>query len=158
MIEDPANYTYIRPEGAGLMVGLFEGQARSLFRFVLPLPLLLRCWWWCLRLVFPCCVLQLGVQLTCYCLNVACACIGSGMERGLHSRRLCVWRDWVCWPVVTLFVVPWHGCTLACCLHGRPCVEASASYIVGACRMQGKRRHAQPVSYTHLTLPTNREV
>ena len=27
VIEDPANYTYIRPEGGGLMVGLFEGEA-----------------------------------------------------------------------------------------------------------------------------------
>jgi len=26
VIEDPANYTYIRPEGEGLMVGLFEAE------------------------------------------------------------------------------------------------------------------------------------
>jgi glycine/D-amino acid oxidase-like deaminating enzyme len=29
VVEDPASYTYIRPEGAGLMVGLFEGKAKS---------------------------------------------------------------------------------------------------------------------------------
>eukprot|EP01124_Arcella_intermedia_P011758 TRINITY_DN18176_c0_g1_i1.p1 TRINITY_DN18176_c0_g1~~TRINITY_DN18176_c0_g1_i1.p1 ORF type:complete len:872 (-),score=147.40 TRINITY_DN18176_c0_g1_i1:72-2687(-) len=29
VIEDPASYTYIRPEGAGLMVGLFEGEAKA---------------------------------------------------------------------------------------------------------------------------------
>ena len=29
VIEDPANYAYIRPEGAGLMVGLFEAQAAA---------------------------------------------------------------------------------------------------------------------------------
>jgi glycine/D-amino acid oxidase-like deaminating enzyme len=29
VVEDPAAYTYIRPEGAGLMVGLFEGQAAA---------------------------------------------------------------------------------------------------------------------------------
>jgi len=29
VIEDPANYAYIRPEGAGLMVGLFEGEAAA---------------------------------------------------------------------------------------------------------------------------------
>ena len=27
VIEDPSNYTYIRPEGGGIMVGLFEGKA-----------------------------------------------------------------------------------------------------------------------------------
>jgi len=26
VIEDPENFTYIRPEGGGLMVGLFEGN------------------------------------------------------------------------------------------------------------------------------------
>lgn len=29
VVEDPANYTYIRPEGAGLMVGLFEGEGAA---------------------------------------------------------------------------------------------------------------------------------
>lgn len=29
VIEDPANYTYIRPEGGGIMVGLFEGKAAA---------------------------------------------------------------------------------------------------------------------------------
>ena len=29
VIEDPENYTYIRPEGDGLMVGLFEGTGAS---------------------------------------------------------------------------------------------------------------------------------
>ena len=29
VIEDPANYTYIRPEGSGLMVGLFEAEAAA---------------------------------------------------------------------------------------------------------------------------------
>lgn len=29
VIEDPASYTYIRPEGGGLMVGLFEGKGAS---------------------------------------------------------------------------------------------------------------------------------
>jgi 4-methylaminobutanoate oxidase (formaldehyde-forming) len=29
VIEDPASYTYIRPEGAGLMVGLFEPKAAA---------------------------------------------------------------------------------------------------------------------------------
>jgi len=29
VIEDPSNYTYIRPEGGGLMVGLFESQAAA---------------------------------------------------------------------------------------------------------------------------------
>ncbi len=29
MVEDPASYTYIRPEGGGLMVGLFESEAKS---------------------------------------------------------------------------------------------------------------------------------
>lgn len=27
VVEDPSNYTYIRPEGGGLLVGLFEGEA-----------------------------------------------------------------------------------------------------------------------------------
>ena len=29
VVEDPANYAYIRPEGDGLMVGLFEGEAAA---------------------------------------------------------------------------------------------------------------------------------
>ena len=29
MIEDPSSYAYIRPEGGGLMVGLFEAQAAA---------------------------------------------------------------------------------------------------------------------------------
>ena len=29
VIEDPENYTYIRPEGGGLMVGLFEGEGAA---------------------------------------------------------------------------------------------------------------------------------
>jgi len=29
VVEDPRNYAYIRPEGGGLMVGLFEGEAAS---------------------------------------------------------------------------------------------------------------------------------
>ena len=29
VIEDPSSYTYIRPEGGGLMVGLFEGEAAA---------------------------------------------------------------------------------------------------------------------------------
>ena len=29
VVEDPANYTYIRPEGGGLMVGLFEGEGAA---------------------------------------------------------------------------------------------------------------------------------
>ena len=29
VVEDPSSYTYIRPEGAGLMVGLFEAEAAS---------------------------------------------------------------------------------------------------------------------------------
>jgi len=29
VVEDPSNYTYIRPEGGGLMVGLFEAQAAA---------------------------------------------------------------------------------------------------------------------------------
>ena len=29
MIEDPATYGYIRPEGGGLMVGLFEAEAAA---------------------------------------------------------------------------------------------------------------------------------
>jgi glycine/D-amino acid oxidase-like deaminating enzyme len=29
VIEDPSSYTYIRPEGAGLMVGLFEAEAAA---------------------------------------------------------------------------------------------------------------------------------
>ena len=29
IIEDPQSYTYIRPEGVGLMVGLFEGEAAA---------------------------------------------------------------------------------------------------------------------------------
>ncbi len=29
VIEDPSSYTYIRPEGAGLMIGLFESKAKA---------------------------------------------------------------------------------------------------------------------------------
>jgi 4-methylaminobutanoate oxidase (formaldehyde-forming) len=29
VVEDPSSYTYIRPEGGGLMIGLFEGKAAS---------------------------------------------------------------------------------------------------------------------------------
>jgi glycine/D-amino acid oxidase-like deaminating enzyme/glycine cleavage system aminomethyltransferase T len=36
VIEDPANYTYIRPEAGGLMVGLFEGKAASWKSTVIP--------------------------------------------------------------------------------------------------------------------------
>jgi len=35
VVEDPASYAYIRPEGGGLMVGLFEGEAAS---FDVPEP------------------------------------------------------------------------------------------------------------------------
>ena len=29
VLEDPSSYAYIRPEGGGLMVGLFEGEGRA---------------------------------------------------------------------------------------------------------------------------------
>jgi len=36
VVEDPRNYAYIRPEGGGLMVGLFEGEAAAFDSSIAP--------------------------------------------------------------------------------------------------------------------------